>query len=171
MDTYTVAVAQPLKMLGNLLAWLDAAEAHAEAKGFDAAVLLEARLAPDMFHLRRQIQAAADGAKFLGARLAGVEAPKHPDTETTLAELRARIEAVQAFLRELPEDAFAGAGERQLTLAFLPKGSTILATDYANEFALPNFHFHVVMAYAILRHNGVGLGKRDFLGSLTLQQG
>ena len=169
MNTYAHAVTQPAKMLGNLLARLDKAEAHAEAKGFDVAVLLEARLAPDMFPLRRQVQAAADGAKFLGARVAGVEPPKHPDTETTLAELRDRVQAVRTFLAELPTEAFEQAGERSLSLPFLPEGKTIRATDYANEFALPNFSFHVVTTYAILRNNGVELGKRDYITGLTLQ--
>jgi hypothetical protein len=168
MSLYQASVPQLKKMLNNLDKWLDAAVAHAAKKSFDPAVLLEARLAPDQYSLTRQIQACCDGAKFTAARLAGKEAPKHPDTETTLDELRARIRSVLEYLDTFTEADFAEAKERIIALPFMP-GKTLTSGDYLNEMALPNFYFHVTTAYAILRHNGVDVGKIAFIGSLNLR--
>jgi len=167
MSLYEACIPQMSKMLENLSAWLDKAAASAEARGFDPEVLLSARLAPDQFALTRQIQTAADTAKFAGARLTGKEAPSHADTETTFDELRARLTATVEFLRGLTAEDFKGAAEREIVLPFLPDMGT-LGTDYFNEFVLPNFYFHAATAYAILRHNGVDLGKRDFIGGMKL---
>jgi len=167
MSLYEACIPQMSKMLENLSVWLDKAAASAEARGFDPQVLLSARLAPDQFALTRQIQTAADTAKFAGARLTGKEPPSHPDTETSFDELRDRLKSTVEFLRGLTAEDFKGAAEREIVLPFLPNMAT-LGTDYFNEFVLPNFYFHATTAYAILRHNGVDLGKRDFIGSMKL---
>ena len=168
MSLYQASVPQLKKMLNNLDKWLDAAVAHAAKKSFEPAVLLEARLAPDQYPLTRQIQACCDGAKFAAARLAGKEAPKHPDTETTLDELRARIRSVVEYLDTFTEADFAESKERMIALPFMP-GKVLTSGDYLNEMALPNFYFHATTAFAILRHNGVDVGKIAFLGSLNLR--
>jgi hypothetical protein len=159
-------VPQLVKMLNHLSTWLDLAEAYAEERGFDAEVLLSSRLSPDQFALSRQIQAACDAAKFLAGRCANAEIPSHPDTETTIAQLRERIASTVQYIESIPAEAYSDT-ERQIFLPFL-KGGSVTALDYAVEFAFPNFHFHVVMTYAILRHNGVALGKRAYIGSMTV---
>jgi hypothetical protein len=169
MSMHRATVPQLSKMLQNLDAWLAKANEHAKAKGYDVGNLLAARLAPDQYPLVRQVQAACDAAKFGGARLTGVEPPKHPDTETTIEELHARIAAVLEFLATCDEKAFEGAADRLVVLAFM-QGKAMLGRDYLNEMVLPNFYFHVTTAYAILRHNGVDLGKRDFIGSLSIRE-
>lgn len=167
MSLHDASVSQMSKMLRNLQNWLDKAEAHAKAKGFEVDVLATARLAPDQYALVRQIQAACDGAKFTAARLAGIEAPKHPDEEKTIAELRARIRSTLAFLETVTPAQFEGAADREVTLAFLP-GKAAKGSDYLVDMGLPNFYFHVTTAYAILRHNGVELGKYDYIGGARL---
>ena len=161
-------IAECKKMLANLDRWLVKAEAHAKARSFDPNVLLAARLAPDQYPLVRQVQSACDSSKFAAARLSGKEAPKHPDTETTVEELHKRIAACTAFLDSLTAKDFEGAETRRVTLPFL-EGKTLTGSDYLIEMAVPNFFFHLTHCYAILRHNGVDLGKTDFIGSLTLQ--
>jgi len=158
------------KMLTNLLAWLEQARAYADERGFEADVLVGARLYPDQFALVRQIQAACDAAKLAAARLAGVEAPKHPDEETTLDQLEARVRDVVGYLETFDEAKLEGAADREIELPMLPEGTYVIGRDYLHDFALPNFFFHVGHAYAILRHNGVPLGKRAWLGSLSLRQ-
>ncbi|MEZ4231636.1 MAG: DUF1993 domain-containing protein [Polyangiaceae bacterium] len=167
MPLYDAVVPQTIKMLKNLEQWLEKASAHAEAKGFDVATLLGARLAPDQYPLLKQIQAACDAAKFAAARVAGKDPPKHPDTEQTWEEIRGRIRSVLDYLQGFKPADFAGADDRVVPLGFLP-GKGALAGNYLNEMALPNFYFHLVTAYAILRHNGVDVGKRDFIGGLEL---
>jgi uncharacterized protein len=166
MSLYLATVPPLKKTLTNLERWLDAATHYATEKGFDVNVLVHARLAPDQYALVRQVQSSCDSAKFATARMIGKEAPKHPDTEQTMPELKARVGKVLEYLAAVTEADFAGAKERHITLPFL-EGRYLLAADYLNEMALPNFYFHVTMAYAILRHNGVNLGKRDFIGELT----
>ncbi len=168
MSLYDLSVPQFKKMLGNLDKWLETSEAYAQKKSFDPNVLLAARLAPDQYPLTRQIQSACDSAKFAVVRLTGKEGPKHPDTEQTIAELHARVKSCVAFLDSVKKEDFAGAETRKVELPFL-ENSVLLGTDYLVEMALPNFYFHITTAYAILRHNGVDVGKRDFIGSLTLQ--
>lgn len=161
-------VVQLTKMLKSLDRWLDKAGERAQKKNFDPSVLLQARLAPDMFPLMRQVQAACDGAKTLAARLAGKEPPKHPDTEQTLDQAHARIRTVLEYLATFKEEDFKGAESRSVPLGFMP-GKGLSGQDFMTEMNLPNTYFHLCMAYAILRHNGVSLGKGDFLGSLNVK--
>ena len=161
---YDASVKVFQRSLTALDAILDKAGAHAAAKGFDVAVLLGARLAPDMFALTRQVQIACDTAKGAAARLAGVEIPKHEDTETTLPELKARIAKTLAFVGSVPAAAFAGSEDREVTLTLRKQAVQMRGATYLFEHALPNLFFHITTAYAILRHNGVEIGKADYLG-------
>jgi hypothetical protein len=167
MSLYNQIIPPVTQTLKNLGAWLEKAEAHAKTKGFDPAILLAARLAPDQYPLGRQIQAACDAGKFLAARLAAKDPPKHPDTEVTFEDFKARVASAMAFVTSITEADFAGAETRVVPLAFMP-GKGMHGATYASEMALPNFFFHATHAYAILRHNGVPLGKQDYIGSLTL---
>ncbi|MBK8253958.1 MAG: DUF1993 domain-containing protein [Polyangiaceae bacterium] len=167
MSYYADAVSQLIKMLENVDRWLTAGEEHAKKKSFDPNVLLTQRLAPDQFALLRQVQAACDAAKFFAARLSGKTAPSHPDTETNMAELHARIGAVTEYLKGFSAADFAGADTCIVPLGFAP-GKGMKGADYAREMALPNFYFHCVTAYSILRHNGVELGKRDYIGNMAI---
>ena len=160
---------QMKKMLGQLEKWLGAAKDHAKAKGFDPNVLVESRLAPDQFSFVRQVQAACDTAKLGSSRLTGKDAPSHPDTETTIEELRARIRSVIAYLEGVSEADYAAAATRVITTPRW-EGKVMSGADYFMEHALPNFFFHVTHAYALLRHNGVPVGKRDYLGAQTRRE-
>jgi hypothetical protein len=162
------AILQMKKMLGNLDKWLDSAAAYAQKKPFDANVLLSCRLAPDQFPFVRQVQSACDTAKFAAARLSGKEAPKHPDDETTIDALHARVRSVIAWLDGFTAKDFEGAETRTITNPRW-EGKVMSGADYFREHSTPNFYFHVTHAYAILRHNGVDLGKRDYLGPLSLR--
>ena len=155
-------------MLGNLDNWLEKALAYADKKGFEPSVLLESRLAPDMYPLMRQIQAACDGAKFLAARLAGKEPPKHPDTERTFEEARTRIRVVREYLGSFGIADFPEQEAHLIPLPFLP-GKGLTTPDFRQQMNLPNTYFHLCMAYAILRHNGVDLTKTDYIGALDLK--
>lgn len=160
------AIRQMAQMLTNLNTFLDAGAKLAEEKSFEVVTLLNARLAPDMFHLIRQVQGSADSAKFTAARLAGREAPSDPDTESTLNELKDRVTKTIAYLNSFQESDFEGAAERPIQLPFLP--AKTLGKNYLLQFAQPNFYFHVTAAYAILRHNGADVGKRMFIGHIDL---
>jgi hypothetical protein len=168
MSLYDETVPQFTNMLSNIDAWLDLAVEHGKKKGFDPAVLLTSRLAPDQFHLVRQVQAACDQAKAAAARLTGQEPPKHPDTETTIDELKARTAKVRDYLVTFTPKHFEGAEERLVPLAFM-QGKGMRGVDYARQFVLPNFYFHATLVYEILRHNGVDLGKRHFVTNVTLR--
>lgn len=168
MTLEEASMKQLAKMLGNLDRWLEMAIEHAKSKPFDPNVLLGARLAPDQFPLYRQVQSACDAAKFAAARLAGKEAPRHEDDEQGFDELRARIREVIDYVSGFTAADFEGAQARVIELPFL-EGHTLLGRDYLLEMAQPNFYFHVATAYAILRHNGVPLGKRDYIGALSLR--
>jgi hypothetical protein len=150
-------------MLRNLDRWLDLAAAHAKAKGFEPDVLAQARLAPDQFSLVQQVQSACDAAKYAAAYMSGKEAPSHPDVEKTVAELKARIGTCVAYLDGFGEKDFAGAAERRVAPAWM-QGRSVSGPGYLTRISEPNFYFHVTTAYAILRHNGVPLGKQDFIG-------
>ena len=165
---FVAIVQQFKKQLGQLDKCLDAAAAAAAAKSFDPNLFLGLRLAPDQFAFARQVQTACDTAKLATARLTGQEAPKHADTETTLGELRARVQSVISWLDGIPASAFDGGAERVISQPRW-EGKTMTGAAYFVEHALPNFYFHLAHAYAILRHNGVPIGKRDFLGALTFQ--
>lgn len=168
MNLHSFSVPQVIRTLGQVHRWLDKAQEHAEQKKYDPSVLLGSRLAPDQYNLTKQIQVISDNAKGLTARLAGEEPPVFPDTETTIVELRARIDKTIAYLKALKPEQFDGSSERRVALSFLP-GKYMLGAEYLAELALPNFYFHAACAYEILRHNGVDLGKRDFLGDITLR--
>ena len=162
---YDTVVPIAVRMLGSLSAILDKGAAFAEAKKIEPAVLLNARLAPDMFALTRQVQIACDTIKGGVARLGGVDIPKHEDNETSFAELKDRVAKVQAFVSSVPAAGFAGSEDRAITLNMRHGDLHFKGADYLRFYVLPNFYFHVTTAYAILRHNGVELGKLDFLGS------
>jgi len=159
---------QMKKMLVQLDKWLEMAAAFAQAKSFDPDIFVGFRLAPDQFAFGRQVQSACDTAKLAAARLAGKEAPSHPDTEKTLTELRARVALVVAYLDGFSAKDFEGAGARVVTQPRW-EGKVMSGADYFLEHAVPNFFFHLTHAYAILRHNGVNVGKRDYLGALSLR--
>lgn len=154
------------RMLGSLSAILDKGAAFAEAKKIDQTVLTGARLAPDMFPLTRQVQIACDMIKGGAARLGGVDVPSHEDKETTFAELKARVAKVRDFINGIPAANFAGSENKAVTLK-MRHGDRHFdnGMDYLRFFVYPNFYFHVTTTYAILRHNGVELGKSDFTGA------
>lgn len=166
ISMYEAIVPIANRMFGSLSAILDKGAAFAEAKKIDQTVLTSARLAPDMFPLTRQVQIACDVIKGGVARLGGVEIPKHEDNETTFAELKARVATVRDFVNSVPAANFAGSESKALTLK-MRHGDMHFDSglDYLRYFVLPNFYFHITTTYAILRHNGVELGKSDFLGS------
>jgi hypothetical protein len=165
---YNALFGQFKKQLGQLTLWLDAAGEYAKARPFDVDVLVHSRLAPDQFPLLRQIQSATDAAKLGAARLTGKQAPSHADTEQTIAELRARVLDVIAYLDTFSEQDFAETATRSISQPRW-EGKSISAADYFLEHVVPNFYFHLTHTYAILRHNGVPLGKRDYLGPLSLR--
>ena len=159
---------QMKKMLLQLDKWLEAGAAFAQANAFATDELLELRLAPDQFAFGRQVVIAGDTAKLAAARLTGTEAPKQADTESTLEDLRARLRVVVAYLEGLSPGAFEGAATRVVTQPRW-EGKVMTGADYFIEHAVPNFFFHVTHSYAILRHRGVPLGKRDYLGAVSLR--
>jgi len=161
-----VHVLEMKKLLRGVDGWLDKAVAFAQAKKFDPNTLLQARLAPDMFPLVRQVQAVCDQAKYAVGRTTGKEIPSHPDTEQTIDDLKKRVAAVVAYLDSFSEKDFAEIASRTVTTPRW-EGKHMTATNYFVEHAQPNFFFHLAMTYALLRNNGVDVGKRDFLGALT----
>ena len=164
---YYEAVSQCTRMLKNIGTWLDKAEKHAAAKKFDVNILITERLAPDMKPFIYQVQSACDYVKAAAAWLSGQTPPKHEDNERTIDELRARIRKTVAFAESVKEAQYAGASERKVKLSWAP-GKVIGGEDYLLQMAIPNIFFHIAMAYAILRHNGVDVGKMDFLGPINL---
>ncbi len=165
MNLFDATVPVFTKLLGNVDRWLDKAVAHAEARTFDPELYVEWRLAPDQWPLRGQLQAACDTAKYACAKLTGTEPPSHPDTEKTLADLRARLRTCIAYVGSFDRAQFVGAEDRPCAHTWM-QGKAMRGGDYLDHFVLPNFHFHLTTAYAILRHCGVDLGKRDLLGQL-----
>ena len=165
LSMYQVSIPTFVRALGNLSAILDKATAHAVARKIDPAVFINARLAPDMFPLSRQVQAAGDSAKGCAARLAGIEVPRYEDTETTFPELQARIARTVTFIQAVKAAQVDGSEDRTITLKLRGRDVNFTGRDYLLNFVLPNFFFHATTAYAILRHNGLEIGKTDFLGS------
>lgn len=161
---YTFTVPVFIKALGGLKNVLQKAKEH----GLADAALLQDRIAPDMFPFVKQVQMATDNAKGSSARLAGVEAPAYEDNESTIDELIARVDKTVAFLETITPEDLAEAESRQITLPYFP-GKFMAGLDYAREYAIPNFFFHVAMAYALVRKNGVAIGKTDYLNGLPLQ--
>lgn len=162
---YAVSVPVFTRMLTNLLGVLNKAEAYAAERKFDANVLVDARLAPDMLPLRAQIGMATDHAKGATSRLAGKDVPSWPDDEKTFADVKARLQKALDFLATASEADYTGAEDRDVVLRGRTGETTLKGQAYLLERALPNFYFHVTTAYDILRHNGVPIGKGDFLGS------
>jgi hypothetical protein len=165
---YYEMFSQMKKQLGQIEKWLDSAKAFAKEKAFDPNVFMGLRLAPDQFAFARQVQITCDTAKLAASRLSGKEAPSHADTEQTLDELGARVRAVIAYLDGFSAKDFEGAATRTVTQPRW-EGKVMTGPDYFMEHAVPNFFFHLSHAYAILRHNGVPVGKRDYLGAITLR--
>ncbi len=166
LSMYEASIPVLARMLGNLSNILKKAEANAQARGIDPKVFIESRLAPDMYALARQVQIASDMAKGCAARLAGVEVPSWADTETTFEELQARIAKTQMFIKDIDASKFDGSEDRTVVLKMRSGDMSFSGRDYLLGFALPNFYFHITAAYAILRHNGVDVGKMDFLGGV-----
>lgn len=164
LSMYQASVPVLIRTLRNLRAILEKGAAHAEARKFDAAALTGARLFPDMFPLTRQVQIASDIAKGCAARLAGVEPPKYDDTETSFADLYARIDKTVDYLKSLTAAQIDGSEERKIVLPMRSGPMEFQGQAYLLNFALPNVYFHATTAYNILRHNGVEVGKMDFLG-------
>lgn len=158
--------AQMKKQLAQLDKWLATAAETAQTKKFDPNLFVGFRLAPDQFAFAKQVQNCCDTSKLAASRLTGKEAPSHADNEQTLEELRARVQSTLAYLETLSAKDFEGAAARVITQPRW-EGKTMTGADYFLEHALPNFYFHLTHAYAILRHNGVTVGKRDYLGALT----
>lgn len=162
---YEITVTQFGKMLTNLSRILDKAAAEAETKKVDFSVYLGARLAPDQFNLTRQIQIACDTAKMCAARLTGKEAPVHEDNEKTLAELKERIQKVITFLATFTPADYKDAATIKVSQPRW-EGKYLTGAEFAVQHAIPNLHFHIVTAYSILRHNGISIGKKDYLGDM-----
>jgi uncharacterized protein len=167
---YHQMISQCTQTLKNLQTWLDKAEQLAAAKKFDVGVLMTGRLAPDMKPFIYQVQSACDYVKAAAAWLSGQTPPKHEDDEQTIDEVRARIRKTIAFAESVKETQYAGASERKISLSWAP-GKVLGGEDYLLQMTIPNTFFHIVMAYAILRHNGVDVGKMDFLGPINLVDG
>ncbi len=162
---YELTVPQFTKMLSNLNVFLEKAAQFADHKKFEMDVLLQSRLAPDQFNFIKQVQIACDTAKLGVSRLTGKQAPAHDDQEKTLPEIRARIESTIAFLKSVNEKDFSGCETKTITTPRW-EGKTLTGKEFCIHHVIPNFYFHMTTAYAIFRHNGVDLGKKDFLGAL-----
>ncbi|HET9989724.1 MAG TPA: DUF1993 domain-containing protein [Kofleriaceae bacterium] len=168
MHLFELTVPQLAKTLRNVDRWLKLAEQYAETRKFPVDNLIHARLAPDQFTLVKQVQTACDNAKFIPGRLTAKDWPSHGDTETTFEQLHVRIAAVLTYLEGFTAEDFAGAEDRKISLPWM-QGKWMSGAEYVCQFALPNFYFHVTLTYAILRHNGVPLGKIEFIGSVPMR--
>ena len=166
---YEITVPQFTKMLHNLNLMMDKAAQNSVERKFEMDVLLNSRLAPDQFNFIRQVQIACDTAKFYAARMTGKEAPVNEDTEKTLPELKARIETVIGYLNSFKAEDFKGAEERKISQPRW-EGKYLTGFEFATQHAIPNVYFHVATAYSILRHNGVPVGKKDFLGEMPYKK-
>ena len=164
---YSASVPVFVRMLDNMGQWLAKAQAHAELKKFDSVNFLSTRLAPDMLPLTKQVQIACDTAKFAVARLGGVEAPVFQDTEATIAELQERIARTKEFVSSVAAGSIEGTETKDISVPRRNGAITLQGEFYLKHFVLPNFYFHATTTYALLRHNGVELGKMDFLGAIS----
>jgi hypothetical protein len=165
LSMYQASVPVFVRMLDNLSKIFDQAVQYCEEKKIDPSVLVNARLAPDMYPLSRQVQIATDMAKGCAARLAGIKVPVYEDNETTLPELQARIAKTLAFIQSVSAEQIDGSEERTVTLKLRGKDVSFKGQPYLLHFVLPNFYFHITIAYAILRHNGLAIGKMDYIGN------
>jgi hypothetical protein len=164
LSMYQASVPVFVRMLDNLSKILDQAARHADERKIDPAVFVNARLAPDMYPLSRQVQIATDMAKGCAARLAGLEVPVYEDNESTFPELQTRIAKTIAFVQSVNAEQIDGSEEKTITLKLRSQEVNFLGLPYLIHFVLPNFYFHITTAYAILRHNGLALGKKEFIG-------
>jgi uncharacterized protein len=165
MTMYQASIPALVRFLGNLSSILEKAASHAEAKKIDESVFINACLAEDMYPLSRQIQIATDMAKGCAARLAGIEVPRYEDNENTFADLQARIAKTIAFVQSVNVDQINGSEERKVTLKLHDKEISFLGQAYLFNIVLPHFYFHITTAYAILRHLGLEIGKKDYMGN------
>ncbi|GJM13265.1 MAG: hypothetical protein DHS20C12_16680 [Pseudohongiella sp.] len=165
LSMYSSSIPCFIRALNNLSAILTKGAAHAEANEIDPSILVTYRLFPDMFPLSRQVQIACDIAKGAGARIAGVDAPSHEDTESSFEELQERINKTVEFLKSIPEDSINGSEEKEIKFKAGPYEIDFVGASYLSIWALPNLYFHVTTTYNILRHNGVELGKIDYVGA------
>lgn len=165
LNIYEASIPIFVRMLGNLSSILDKAVIYAETKNIDPTILVNARLAPDMYPLSRQVQIATDMVKGCAARLAGIDVPSYEDNEATFADLQARIAKTVAFLQSVSAEQINGSEDRTVTLKLRGREIQFLGQPYLLDFVLPNLYFHVTTTYAILRHNGVEIGKMDYLGA------
>jgi uncharacterized protein len=165
LTMYQASIPVFIRMLENLSSILDKAALHAETKKIDPAIFINARLAPDMYPLSRQIQIATDMVKGCAARLSGTEIPSYEDNESTFSELQARIAKTVTFLQSVKAEQLNGSEERTVTLKIHSRDTDLPGVTYLLNYVLPNFYFHITTAYAILRHNGLELGKKDFVGN------
>jgi len=165
ISMYQASIPHFILMLDNLSAILNKTEAHAKAKNIDQGVFVNARLAPDMYPLGRQIQIVADMAKACAARLAGIDVPRDEDDETTFADLKARIAKTITFLQSVNVDQINGSDGRMVTITMHDKEAVYSGQHYLLDIIIPHFYFHVTTAYAILRHHGVELGKSDYINN------
>lgn len=166
---YDITVPQFIKGLQQLSTFLDKAVSFAETKKIDVQVLMDSRLAPDQFAFIRQVQIACDTAKLGVSRLTLKDAPTHDDSEKTLAEIKSRIESVISYLEKFTAKDFEGSAERHISQPRW-EGQYLFGTEYALHHMLPNFYFHITTAYSILRHNGVEVGKKDYLGKMPYKK-
>ncbi len=166
---YEITITQFVKMLNNLSTFMEKGVQFAETKKFDVEVLLNGRLAPDQFNLIRQVQIACDTAKLGASRLTGKEAPSHADTEKTLPELKARIQSTIAYLQSFSPNDYVEAASRKISQPRW-EGQWLTGEEFAIHHMIPNFYFHLTTAYAILRHNGVDVGKKDYLGMMPFKK-
>lgn len=164
LSMYQASIPVFIHMLGNLTHILEKGAAHATAKNFDATILVNSRLAPDMFALAKQVQIATDMVKGCAARLAGVEIPKYEDNETTIAELTARIQKTISFLQTIKPEQIDGTEGKAIELALRTRTLNFDGKTYLQHFVIPNMYFHITTTYNILRHNGVELSKQDYIG-------
>ena len=165
ISMYNASIPAFIKMLNNLDAILDKASTWAQAKKIDEKYLMTSRIAPDMLPFTKQIQIATDIVKGCAARLAGADVPKYEDNESSFVELKARVSKTIAFLETFTAQQIDGSEDKSIELKFGPNSFHFKGLDYLLTFANPNLYFHVTTAYAILRHNGLEIGKKDFLGS------
>jgi uncharacterized protein len=165
LSMYQASIPNFIRMLGNLSSILNKAVNQIEAKKIDPSIFINARLAPDMYPLSRQIQIATDMAKGCAARLAGIEVPIYEDNEATFAELQLRIAKTIAFLQSINANQIDGSEEHKVTLKLRGNEMNFIGQPYLLNFVIPNFYFHITTAYAILRHNGIEIGKMDFVGN------
>lgn len=167
ISMHSASVPVFVRMLGNAIVWLDKAEAHAKEKKFEPSVYLASRLAPDMLPFTAQVQIACDAAKFCMARLTGTEAPKFEDNETTLEQLRERMRKTMDYVQSVPMAQIDGTDAKDISVPRRDGAIVMKGEMYLKHFVLPNFYFHITTVYALLRHNGVELGKSDYLAGLT----